>query len=297
MTTALLVPCFNAVRFLPRLRAQVDRLAPAFDEVLLADDCSRDATAAEAEKLGFSVLRLPRNLGPGGARNALARACRAEWIHFHDVDDEIAPDYLARVQAASAGADAVLHAVDFVDEVDRRLEIRWQVAPAALAARPAEALLRSPMPTMSSFLRRQVFLDLGGFDEEHRCFEDGDLHFRLGASSAKLRWVPEVLEVSLRHGAGAGGNQHYCWGCRLEFLERYATEQPADLHPAVAAEAERVAVQLLRHRDRPAARRAVALAGRLGRRVPASAHPALRLLRNILPPLTLLRLQDRWRNR
>lgn len=295
--TALLVPCYNAERFLARLVEQVGRLRPAFDEVLLADDGSRDGTARRGEELGFQVLRLPRNLGPGGARNALARSSRADWIHFHDVDDEIAPDYLARVGAASEGADAVLHAVDFVGEDDRRLEIRWQVDPAALAAWPAEALLRSPMPTMSSFMKRQVFLDLGGFDEDHRCFEDGDLHFRLGASSAKLRWLPEVLEVSLRHGAGAGSDQHYCWGCRLEFLERYATEQPAGLHPAVAAEAERVAVQLLRHGDRPAASRAVALAGRLGRRVPESAHPAIRLLRSILPPLTLLRLQNSWRNR
>jgi glycosyltransferase involved in cell wall biosynthesis len=294
--TALLVPCYNAERFLPRLVEQVGRLRPAFDEVLLADDGSRDDTAGRAERLGFRVLRLPRNLGPGGARNALARASRAEWIHFHDVDDEIAPDYLARVEAAGAGADAVLHAVDFVGEDDRRLEVRWQVDPAALAARPAETLLRSPLPTMSSFLRRDVFLDLGGFDEELRCFEDGDLHFRLGASPARLRWVPETLEVSLRHGAGAGGNQHYCWTCRVAFLERYAASQPAGLHRAIADEAERAAVQLLRHGDTTAARRAIALARRLGNAVPASANPMMRLLRGVVPATWLLRLQDRWRN-
>lgn len=292
---ALLVPCYNAERFLPRLRAQVDRLEPAFDEVLLADDASTDATAQLAERLGFRLLRLPSNLGPGGARNALARASGAEWIHFHDVDDEIAPDYLARVLPASAQVDAVLHAVDFVGEDDRRLHIRWTVDPAALAARPAETLLVSPLPTMSSFLRRDLFLRLGGFDEGLRCFEDGDLHFRVGASGARLAWIPESLEVSLRHGHGAGSNQHYCFTCRLEFLERYAASQPAALHPAIAAEAERMAVSLLRVRDRAAAGRAIALASRLGRSVPHTNHPLLRLLKRVLPAENLLRLQDGWR--
>ncbi len=297
MTTALLVPCFNATRFLPRLRAQVDRLAPAFDEVLLADDCSRDATVAEAEALGFQVLRLPENLGPGGARNALARACTAEWIHFHDVDDEIAPDYLAQVSAAAGACDVVLHFVEFIDEETRSLQVRWLPDAAALAADPAATLLRSPLPTMSSFLRRSTFLSTGGFNEELRCFEDGDLHLRLGTGGARLVVVPAVLEWSLRHGHGAGANQRYCYQCRLQFLEGYAAALPSRLHAAIALEAERAATMLVRLDDLAGARRAVALARRLGRRVPSTANPVVQALRPFLPATTLLRWQDRRRNR
>lgn len=297
MTSALLIPCYNAERFLPRLREQVDRLRPAFDEVLLVDDASSDRTADIAESLGFRIHRLSHNVGPGGARNALARLATAEWIHFHDVDDELAPDYLARVQPACIGIEAVFHAVDFVREDTRRFEIRWQVDPAALAAAPAATLLTSPMPSTSSFLRRDRFLALGGFDEQRRCFEDGDFHFRLAASGARVAVVPDVLEWSLRHDRGAGANQHYCFVCRLEFLEGYAAQQPAHLHAAIAAEAERAAVALLRTNDHANARRAIALARRLGRIVPQSHHPLFRLLKLILPATTALRLQDRWRAR
>ena len=294
--SALLIPCFNAARFLPRLRAQVDRLNPAFDEVLLADDASTDDTAALAEALNFRVLRLPTNLGPGGARNALARLATADWIHFHDVDDELAPDYLDRVRpAATTGCDAVFHFTDFIDEQTRALIIRWQFDPAALLASPAASLLLHPLPTMSSFLRRRAFLDLGGFNEQHRCFEDGDFHFRLAAGGARLRAIPEVLEWSLRHDAGAGSNQHYCFKCRLAFLETYAERESAVLFPVIALEAERAAVMLLRCGDTRNARRAIALAARLGRRLPASAHPLLRWLRPLLPATTLLRWQDKWR--
>lgn len=296
MRTALLVPCFNAARFLPRLRAQVDRLRPAFDEVLLADDASSDATAALAETLGFQILRLPRNLGPGGARNALAHAVSAEWIHFHDVDDELAPDYLQRTLPAAAGHDAVLHFTDFIDEQSRALQLRWSFDPAALRAAPAATLLLHPQPTMSSLLRRAAFLALGGFDERRRCFEDGDLHFRLATSGARLAAVPEVLEWSLRHPAGAGANQLYCFQCRLSFLEDYATHQPAALHAAIAQEAERAAVMLLRFHDRSGARRAIALARRLGRTVPATHHPLLRLFVRLLPATVVLRWQDLRRN-
>ncbi len=295
MRTALLVPCYNAVRFLPRLRAQVERLQPAFDEVLLADDASTDATAEQAAALGFRVLRLPSNRGPGGARNALAQAATAEWIHFHDVDDEIAPDYLAHVlPAAGPAADAVLHSLDFIRESDRHLIRAWRTDAAGLARDPAEQLLRFPLPTSASFLRRALFLQLGGFDEQHRCFEDGDFHFRMAASGARLVSMPDVLGWSLRHDGGASANQRYCYGCRVDYLESYA-DQHARLHPAIAAEAEYAAAQLLRYGDRPNAERAIALGRRLGRTIPSSHSVLVRMLRPILPAATLLGWQDRWR--
>lgn len=293
MTVALLVPCYNAVRFLPRLRAQVDQLTPAFDEVLLADDCSQDATATEAEALGFKILRLPKNLGPGGARNALARATTAEWIHFHDVDDEIAPGYLEHVRPfVDLNTDAVIHHVDFIDEISRGLHIRWEVDPTRFADDPGKALLVGPMPTMSSFLRRKAFLRLGGFNEQHRCFEDGDFHFRLAAAGASIKLLPKVLEWSLRHGQGAGGNGLYCFQCRLAFLQSYAVTYGARFRDSISAEAERAAAALLREGDQGAAKQAVVLAMSLGRSVPTTNSRTLRFARWILPPLFLLRLQQ-----
>jgi len=294
--TSLLVPCHNAVRFLPRLRTQVDQLTPSFDEVLLADDASQDDTADRAKAFGFDILRLPKNLGPGGARNALARAATGEWIHFHDVDDEMVPDYLARVrQAATADRDVVFHFTDFIDEQSRALLIRWQFDPTSLAADPASTLLLGPLPTMSSFLRRTTFLTIGGFDEKRRCFEDGDLHFRLALHTTRIGTVPEVLEFSLRHDGGAGANQHYCFCCRLEFLEDYSRTLPVRLHPAIAREAERAAIMLLRLDDLAATRRAITLCERLGRILPASRNPLMRLVRPFLSTTLLLRWQDRWR--
>ena len=100
--TALLIPCYNAERYLENLRRQVDALEPAFDEMVIVDDGSTDGTVAKARELGFDIRPLGVNRGPGAARNAAAKLAKAEWVHFLDADDEISPDYLAKVLPVAA---------------------------------------------------------------------------------------------------------------------------------------------------------------------------------------------------
>jgi glycosyltransferase involved in cell wall biosynthesis len=297
IATALLVPCYNAERFILRLKDQVTALKPEFEEILIADDASRDNTAKLAEEMGFHVLRLTKNLGPGGARNALARESQAEWIHFHDVDDELASDYMAQVMPyATSGTDAVFHFVDFINESTRNLIIRWDFPSDELLEDPAARLLAYPMPTMSTFLRRQTFLDAGGFREDIHCFEDGDLHFRLALNGAQIAALPRVLEWSLRREGSAGSNLQYCFRCRLKTLEHYASTVPEHLLPIVAQQAERCAAALISYRDLNGARRAISLAVRLGWAVPHSDSLVMRRLRNHVPAVRLLQFQTWWRS-
>jgi glycosyltransferase involved in cell wall biosynthesis len=61
-----IVPAYNEVEAIPDTIASIRRWAPAFD-VLVVDDCSTDDTAEQARAAGARVLRLPFNLGIGGA--------------------------------------------------------------------------------------------------------------------------------------------------------------------------------------------------------------------------------------
>jgi hypothetical protein len=226
----------------------------------------------------------------------LAAATDADWIHFHDVDDEIAPGYLTKVgDHISENHDLILHFVDFIDEQTRQLVVRWQFSELDMEIDAASVLLRGPMPTMSSLIRRSFFLSVGGFNETYRCFEDGDLHFRLAARGARITAVPEVLEWSLRHDGGAGADQRYCFECRVAFLEGYVETLPDLFHETIAKEAERAAVAALRLGDDSTADRAIALAQRLGLRLPSSNNALMNMARFFAPAATLLRLQDRWR--
>ncbi len=69
MRVAAIVPAFNEARNLPRLAEALRAHAPACD-VVVVDDGSADDTGAIAQSMGWSVLRLPMNLGIGGAVQA-----------------------------------------------------------------------------------------------------------------------------------------------------------------------------------------------------------------------------------
>lgn len=69
MRVAAIVPAYNEARNLPRLAEALRAHAPQL-EVCLVDDGSTDETAQVAEGLGWTVLRLPMNLGIGGAVQA-----------------------------------------------------------------------------------------------------------------------------------------------------------------------------------------------------------------------------------
>ncbi len=69
MRIAAIVPAYNEARSLPRVAEALRTRGPGCD-VCVVDDGSTDATARVAASLGFTVLRLPMNLGIGGAVQA-----------------------------------------------------------------------------------------------------------------------------------------------------------------------------------------------------------------------------------
>jgi glycosyltransferase involved in cell wall biosynthesis len=270
-TTALLIPCYKAERYLENLRKQVDALAPAFDELVIVDDGSADETVAKARALGFDIVPLEINRGPGAARNAAAKRATAEWIHFLDADDEIAPDYLARIlPVAGDDCDAVLSSTEFVDEDTRESTLRWEYPDEAFRANALRATIVHPVLLHSSLIRRRCFETIHGFDEDHRCWEDGDMHVRLAASGARFRTIPDLLAWSPRHRRGTSGSDLYCHRCRLDFLEKYAAYVPRVPAEDLVHEVIINATRLYAEGDKSNAGRALDLACRFGWKGPES---------------------------
>jgi glycosyltransferase involved in cell wall biosynthesis len=298
MTDAtLLVPCYNAARYLPRLMGHVRAMSTPFSAILAYDDGSTDDTVAVARGLGLPILTPNRNGGVSVARNRLASAASTEWIHFHDADDRIAPGFLERLAPlADAGADVVSCDADWIGEQDGALHIAWRYDGAALARDPATHLLARPLGLNSSLIRRSSWAAAGGCDETLAMWEDADIHFRLALGGARWRHLPEVLTWSLRDSASFSHDYRRNWRCRLQALQTYAALPAARrLAPDVAREAETVAGHLLNLHDRAGAREALSLARRLGRLVPTTSNPLLRAARAVLPPLVALDLQQRLR--
>ncbi len=104
-----IVPAYQAAATVGEV---VRGILASLPRVLVVDDGSSDDTAAEAERAGASVLRLPENRGKGGAvRAGLARALGTDATHvaFLDADGQHDPADLPRLlAAAAAGEDFVI---------------------------------------------------------------------------------------------------------------------------------------------------------------------------------------------
>jgi GT2 family glycosyltransferase len=78
----------NGEAHLPRCLEAVRERREAFHEVVLVDDASTDRSVDVARSVlpDLRVVRLPRSVGPGGARNAGLRETGGRWLLFLDCD-------------------------------------------------------------------------------------------------------------------------------------------------------------------------------------------------------------------
>lgn len=88
-------------------------------EVVVVDDASTDDTREVVAAIGDPRVRLvalPRNSGPGGARNAGLEIARGHWVAILDSDDTVEPDRMARLigRATRAGAQIAVDNLEVV---------------------------------------------------------------------------------------------------------------------------------------------------------------------------------------
>jgi GT2 family glycosyltransferase len=294
---SLLIPCFNAGRYLPRLMVSVRASTQPFGEIVCYDDGSTDDTVAVARTLGLNIISGNPNGGVARARNRLSAAAQTEWIHFHDADDLLGAHFVERLGAACNDRhDVVTCDADWVNETTRQLEIAWRYNPGELARAPLPHLLRQGMSLNNSIIRRSVWQDIGGCDETLAIWEDADVHIRLAAHGARFFHVPEVHTFSLRHGDSFSHDYLENTRCRLRSLDKYAAMLPS-MHAVIAEQAEIAADAFLTLGSEDDARRAITLCRRLGYAVPSTDNFWVRLARAVLPPLLLLKWRHRRRNR
>ena len=95
MTVSVVIPAYNEAKRLPRTLRRFWRTAQKLNlpiiEYLIVDDGSTDQTHAVIDRLrhhkrGVKIIRLPQNLGKGGAVKAGALAARGDLIIILDAD-------------------------------------------------------------------------------------------------------------------------------------------------------------------------------------------------------------------
>jgi N-acetylglucosaminyl-diphospho-decaprenol L-rhamnosyltransferase len=209
--------------------------------VIVVDNASTDDTVTIAEGQGARVVRNARNEGYGRANNSGARAAESEFILVVNpdciVDKGAVP---ALVDAARRYPDAVLFAPQIVEPDGRVFFQPRSLLSPYLHNRQGKLVLPegeacAPFFSGACFLiRRDVFLKLGGFDDNIFLFyEDDDLCRRVADSGAALIYVPQAV---VRHGRGRSSGEkpgriftsrwHHAWS-RAYVSRKYGLPDPA----------------------------------------------------------------------
>lgn len=294
---SLLVPCHNSANYLARLWKTVQAQTIPFDEVIFYDDGSTDDTSEVVKQLGARIIRNRNCRGVSFARNQLAQVTTCDWIHFHDADDILHPNYLERCKASiQHEVDVVVCNADWIDEVSRQVLIPRRYQQRELETNPLRATITNPIGVISCLYRKESFLRINGFDASLKCWEDGDLHVRLAAAGAKFAVVDDVLSFSLRHNRGLSADQNMCNRCRLKLLKQYAQDLDSSLNSVVAEQAEITATNSLQLGDWLSAREAIKLCRSLGKIPPTSNNLLINILKPIIPPILLLKIQKLTRD-
>jgi mycofactocin system glycosyltransferase len=187
--------------------------------VTVVDDGSSDATAVAqcAQQYGTDVVRLDKNLGPGGARNAGARATSRPLLWFIDVDVTVdnALDVLARLQAHFEDPleGAVAPRQPGARGTSLRDRFEEQFSPLDMGDRSALVIPNSIVhfvPSACLLVRRSSFGD--GFDESLRYGEDVDLVWRLHDRGWLVRYVADVVVNHRARNTWRGW-----WGQRIRY--------------------------------------------------------------------------------
>jgi GT2 family glycosyltransferase len=165
-------------------------------ELLLVDDGSTnsatlDALAAiEALDERIFVRRLAKNGGISAATNTVLREARGEFVAMLDHDDELTVDALhevVRALDADQTVDVVYTDQDYVSPdgapVRQQLKPDW-----------SPELFRGVMYVGHLLVvRRQLALEVGGFDSSFDFVQDFEFMLRLSEHTKKILHIPKIL--------------------------------------------------------------------------------------------------------
>ncbi len=173
------------------------RLTPPPCEIIVVVDGPDDDSRALAESFGATVIVQETTQGPARARNLGAQQARGDLLFFVDADVAVPPAAIATIVGVFESAPELAALIGSYDD-----------APAApnFLSQYKNLLHHYVHQTGSEAawtfwgacgaIRRDVFLELGGFDERYRepSIEDIELGYRLVARGYRIR-LHKALQV------------------------------------------------------------------------------------------------------
>lgn len=260
-SVAVVIPSWNSLGLLPRclgsLRGQGVEI-----ELLVVDNGSSDGSVAYLEREGVAHVSLPRNIGFAAAMNLAVGRVAADTVFALNADTALEPgciglllDALEADPALGGVQPRILQLEGDGDAAADPASARLYSAGQALTAdgRAIETGAGEPQPPRlpgiheifgvcgaACLLRRQLFGELGGYDESYFSFyEDVDLNLRARIAGWRFAYVPAAAVWHVGNASWeAGFARPNVENARLVARNRLATQvkfMPLTAVPRIAA--------------------------------------------------------------
>lgn len=190
-------------------------------ELLIIDDGSTDNTSETVKRLmgtddRIRYHRLEKNRGAGGARNYGVKMSGCTWVAFQDSDDlwfsnklKVVSDYMKDDSASelfSHWYEARLSGGRTITVLNNEDRDHFE-----------ELVDHNYIGTPTMVVKRESFLEIGGFNESLRALEDWDFSLRFAATH-KICVVPQVLMDVDLVGEGVSSNAGNYYNARCQMI-------------------------------------------------------------------------------
>ena len=292
-TLALCIPAYNAACYLPRLLKSALAQTISFDEIWVYDDCSTDNTGDIARQFGAKVVRGDSNRGCSHGKNVLAEQTPCKWLHFHDADDVLYPNFVETAHkwmVLENAPDIVLFDYEWRREDTQELLNIRRFNDTELRQDAIAYSIREQINPFCGLYRRDAYLKAGGYDTDPLVLynEDVAFHCRMARSGLSFAVEPDVTIINYyRPDSMSATNQLKCAQAAYHVMRKTAESLNGQYAAEIARKLWGIAGISASYLDWETADACVRLAVTLDGKTSESLSPAFRLICQLNPFLSI----------
>ncbi len=202
LTVSVIIPVHNGGESFRQCLSSLRELTISPSEVIVVSDADTDGSWLVAQKFGAKVIRMPVNGGPAKARNLGASVATSDILYFIDADVVISPSAIAQVKKAFENKSELAALIGSYDDEPGETNFLSQYKNLfhhynhQIASEEAFTFWGA-----CGAIRREVFLSLGGFDENYRrpSIEDIELGYRIRLAGYQIKLFKDLHVKHLKH--------------------------------------------------------------------------------------------------
>lgn len=195
---SILIPCFNAERFIEQAIDSALSQAWAEKEIIVVDDGSTDSSLEIIKRFNGRIRwETHPNRGGNAARNRLLELARGEWLQYLDADDYLLPGKIKKQMefAREHPHCDVICSPTIEEKVVNGCPIRLAMTfPSPHDPWIMLAHWRLPQ-TGGSLWRRSALENVGGWRVGQPCCQEHELYFRLLEARRRFEFFDPCLAV------------------------------------------------------------------------------------------------------